>query len=80
MSAMNPHVSDEQISDQFTFGPLIVDAMHGYLSGANFIRDLYEPLVTSQKERIEELEYQLAMAEKAYNEACQHIRENTDPK
>ena len=56
MSAMNPHVSDEQISDQFTFGPLIVDAMHGYLSGANFIRDLYEPLVTSQRERIAALE------------------------
>ena len=31
-------------------------------------------------ERIEELEHQLAMAEKAYNEACQHIRENTYPK
>ena len=48
-------VSDDAILEAFTFGPSIRDAMHGYLSGANMVRDIYEAARAKDAELIQRL-------------------------
>ncbi len=50
-----PLLSDDAISEAFLYGPLVVDALHGYLSGANYARDTYEAARAKDAELIQQL-------------------------
>jgi hypothetical protein len=50
-----PLLSDDAISEAFVYGPLVVDALHGYLSGANHARDIYEAARAKDAELIQHL-------------------------
>jgi hypothetical protein len=50
-----PLLSDDAISEAFLYGPLVVDALHGYLSGANYARDIYEADRAKDAELIQRL-------------------------
>jgi hypothetical protein len=50
-----PLLSDDAISEAFLYGPLVVDALHGYLSGANYARDTYEATRAKDAQLIQQL-------------------------
>jgi hypothetical protein len=51
----NPLLSDDAISEAFLYGPFVPDALHGYRSGANYARDIYEAARAKDAELIQQL-------------------------
>ena len=64
-----PLLSDDAISEAFLYGPLVVDALHGYLSGANYARDIYEAARAKDAELIQQLMDALEWVA-AYDNGC----------
>ena len=50
-----PLLSDKVIRDTFMYGSLIKDAEHGFMSGANYVRDFYEAARAKDAELIQTL-------------------------
>lgn len=50
-----PLLSDDMIRDTFMYGSFLEDAEHGFVSGANYVRNEYEIARAKDRELIQEL-------------------------
>ena len=50
-----PLLSDQSIRETFMYGSLILDAEHGFMSGANYARHEYEDARAKDAELIQQL-------------------------
>ena len=52
---LEPLLSDQSIRETFMYGSLILDAEHGFMSGANYARHEYEAARAKKDELIQRL-------------------------